>query len=106
MAAFHVIAGVQQSPARTEIRKIDFAALRGALVAGWQDFLSMPSHIVLIGLIYPIAGLCLAMWSSGANLLPLLYPLMSGFALIGPFAAIGRMAFPMLWRPAMLGIAS
>jgi uncharacterized membrane protein len=29
------------------------------------------------------------MWSSGANLLPLIYPLMSGFALIGPIAAIG-----------------
>jgi uncharacterized membrane protein len=29
------------------------------------------------------------MWASNENLLPLLYPLMSGFALIGPVAAVG-----------------
>ena len=31
----------------------------------------------------------LATWSSGVNMLPLLYPLASGFALLGPVAAIG-----------------
>lgn len=38
---------------------------------------------------YPIAGIALTLWSSGANLLPLLFPLMSGFALVGPLAAMG-----------------
>src|SRR6202040_3815146 len=37
-----------------------------------------------LALIYPIVGLCLAGYT-----LPLLFPLMSGFALIGPIAAIG-----------------
>ena len=48
-----------------------------------------PSHIVFLCLIYPIVGVVLAAWTSGNNALPLLFPLVSGFALIGPFAAIG-----------------
>jgi uncharacterized membrane protein len=39
---------------------------------------------LVIGLIYPIVGLCLAGYA-----LPLLFPLMAGFALVGPFAGIG-----------------
>ncbi len=38
---------------------------------------------------YPIAGIFLALATSDANLLPMIFPLMSGFALIGPIAAIG-----------------
>jgi len=38
---------------------------------------------------YPIAGVFLTLWSSGANLLPMVFPLMAGFVLIGPIAAIG-----------------
>jgi len=33
--------------------------------------------------------LILTQWSSGLNAIQLIYPLMSGFALVGPFAAIG-----------------
>ena len=48
-----------------------------------------PSHIVFVCLIYPLVGVVLPAWTSGANALALLFPLVSGFALIGPFAAIG-----------------
>jgi uncharacterized membrane protein len=44
---------------------------------------------VFLCLIYPIVGLILTQWTSGSNAIQLVYPLMSGFALIGPFAAIG-----------------
>jgi uncharacterized membrane protein len=87
--AFHVIAGIQDAPVHTEIRTIGFHDLRAALVAGWNDFLTLRSDLLMIGLIYPVVGLALAIWSSGANVLPLLYPLMSGFALIGPLGAVG-----------------
>jgi uncharacterized membrane protein len=63
--------------------------VRDALREGFDDFLNNPSHLVFLGFIYPTVGLFLAFWTSNLNLLPLLYPLISGFALIGPFAAIG-----------------
>ena len=89
MAQFHVIAGVDETPAHPEIRTIGIADIKTALAAGLDDFRARPSHLLFLGLIYPVIGVVLAVWASGANLLPLLFPLMSGFALIGPFAAIG-----------------
>ena len=89
MAYFHVIAGVEQAPARPVVRKIGLKDIRVALSRGLDDFRSMPSHVVFICLLYPIAGVCLAAFTSDRNELYLLYPLVSGFALIGPFAAIG-----------------
>ena len=89
MSQFHVLAGADTVPAHPGIRKIGISDLKAALREGLADFLARPSHILFLGLIYPVIGLFLAFWTSGANLLPLLFPLMSGFALIGPFAAIG-----------------
>ncbi|CUX61530.1 DUF2189 domain-containing protein [Agrobacterium genomosp. 3] len=89
MTAFHVMAGARGEFARPEVRKIGIADIVDALRLGLADFKEKPSHYVFLCLMYPIAGVFLVMWSSGANLLPLIYPLMSGFALIGPLAAIG-----------------
>jgi uncharacterized membrane protein len=89
MANFHVIAGANETPAHPVVRKIGLADLREALSRGLDDFMAMPSHLVFLGLIYPIAGVCLAALTFSNNALPLLYPLATGFALVGPFAAIG-----------------
>ncbi len=89
MANFHILAGADDRLAYPIIRKIGVADLFSALRQGWSDFLEKPSHYVFLCLIYPVVGVLLAMWTSGNNALPLLYPLMSGFALVGPFAAIG-----------------
>lgn len=89
MTAFHVMAGAHERPARPEVRKIGVEDVKEALRLGWNDFMEKPSHYVFLCLIYPVAGLFLAVWSTGANLMPLLFPLMSGFALLGPIAAIG-----------------
>jgi uncharacterized membrane protein len=89
MTNFHVVAGPKGVVERPAIRRINVDDLGVALRQGLNDFLSQPSHLVFIGLIYPVVGLLLAFWASNADLLPLLYPLMSGFALIGPLAAIG-----------------
>ena len=49
----------------------------------------MPSHAVFLCLIYPVVGFALARLALGYNVLPLLFPLAAGFALVGPFAALG-----------------
>ena len=89
MAEFHVLAGTGDRITHPAVRKIHVGDLTAALREGFDDFMDKPSHYVFLGLIYPIVGVVLALWTSGYNALPLLYPLMSGFALIGPFAAIG-----------------
>ena len=89
MASFHVIAGASETLEHTKIRKIGISDLFDALKRGVDDFMVKPSHIVFLCLIYPLVGVVLAAWTSGNNALPLLFPLVSGFALIGPFAAIG-----------------
>jgi uncharacterized membrane protein len=71
------------------VRKIQFADLWEALKGGARDFWAMPTHLVFLGLIYPIVGLVLARLVFGYDVLPLLFPLAAGFALIGPFAALG-----------------
>jgi uncharacterized membrane protein len=89
MANFHIVAGAGEAPAHPVVRKITPADLKEALAKGFDDFWAMPSHLVFLGLIYPVVGVCLAALTFSNNALPLLYPLASGFALIGPFAGIG-----------------
>lgn len=72
-----------------EVRTITVADLRRALELGIDDFRAMPTHAIFLVLIYPIAGLLMAAATFGYDFVPLLYPLASGFALLGPFAAIG-----------------
>jgi uncharacterized membrane protein len=89
MAGFHVIAGASDTLEHISVRKIGISDLIDALKKGVDDFMVKPSHIVFLCLIYPVVGVVLAAWTSGSNALPLLFPLVSGFALIGPFAALG-----------------
>lgn len=89
MAGFHVMANAQGVHVQPAVRRITTADLMDALRLGFEDFWAKPSHYVFLCLIYPIVGLILTQWSSGSNAIQLVYPLMSGFALIGPFAAIG-----------------
>jgi uncharacterized membrane protein len=70
------------------VRKIAIADVSDALAKGFHDFKAMPSHLVFLGLIYPIVGLVLARIADDSRLMPLIFPLAAGFALIGPFAAI------------------
>ncbi|MBX4953270.1 DUF2189 domain-containing protein [Rhizobium binae] len=89
MAAFHVMTGASDSVARPVVNRIGIADVFDALKRGFDDFKEKPSHYVFLCLMYPIAGVFLTLWTSGANLLPMVFPLMSGFVLIGPIAAIG-----------------
>ncbi len=89
MANFHVIAGPDETLAHPAVHDIGMDDLKEALRKGIDDFKEMPTHLAFLGLIYPIFGICLAAFTFTENGLPLLFPLVSGFALLGPLAAIG-----------------
>jgi uncharacterized membrane protein len=71
------------------VRRIGLSDLWDALKKGAADFWAMPTHLVFLGAIYPLVGLVIARLIFGYDVLPLLFPLTAGFALIGPFAALG-----------------
>ena len=71
------------------IRTIGLSELHRALQRGWEDFKAVPSHAIILCIIYPVLGLMLARAVHGYSVLPLLFPLAAGFALLGPFAALG-----------------
>jgi uncharacterized membrane protein len=71
------------------IRRVGLADLSDALRLGWEDFKAVPSHAIILCVIYPVLGLVLFRMVLGYSVLPLLFPLAAGFALIGPFAALG-----------------
>ena len=79
--------GVLGAPVK--VREIGIDDLKFALRQGLSDFQAMPSHVVFVSFIYPVLGIVLASFAFGNDVLPLLFPLASGFALIGPFAALG-----------------
>src|SRR5229473_3176820 len=79
----------QDSAAGPVIRTIRLSDLHDALRLGWEDFKAVPSHAIILCVIYPILGLVLARTVLGYFVLPLLFPLAAGFALLGPFAALG-----------------
>ena len=89
MAHSHILLGAGSIPAQPSIRRIGFADLKDALLKGVDDFIAMPTHAMFLCAIYPIIGLVLARLAFGYSVLPLLYPLASGFALVGPLAALG-----------------
>jgi uncharacterized membrane protein len=82
-------AGLQTAIEAPRVRKISARDLADALRKGADDFLAMPSHVIFVSLIYPVVGLLFWRAATGYEFLSLLYPLIAGFALIGPFAAIG-----------------
>jgi uncharacterized membrane protein len=79
----------QAAERRPSVRRIGLAALRNALARGFDDFTAYRTDVVVLCVVYPIVGILVARLAFGYEMLPLLFPLASGFALVGPFAAIG-----------------
>jgi uncharacterized membrane protein len=77
------------APGEVTVRRIGLADLRWALSRGMEDFAASRTDVIFICVIYPLLGLLLARLASGYDMLPLIFPLASGFALVGPLAAVG-----------------
>lgn len=70
------------------INELSISDIHLSIRAGFEDFLAMRTDVMFIVLIYPIIGILLTWTVVNTAMLPLLFPLMSGFALLGPVAAI------------------
>jgi uncharacterized membrane protein len=71
------------------VRKISIDDLRQSLNLGLKDFAAARTDVAFLCLIYPVIGVFLAVLTARGGLIPLLFPVASGFTLVGPFAALG-----------------
>jgi uncharacterized membrane protein len=71
------------------VRKISAADLKDVLIRGAADFGAHRTDVLFLCALYPVIGLVLIALVAEYKLLPLLFPLASGFALIGPFIGVG-----------------
>lgn len=97
----HTIVGVESAnrgllPAEADtqvplpaVRRIKVADLSDVLARGFSDFGANRTDVIFLCVLYPVIGLVLASLAAGHAMLPLLFPLASGFALVGPFAGVG-----------------
>jgi uncharacterized membrane protein len=71
------------------IRHLAVRDLRDVLRAGLADFGACRTDVAFLCVFYPIVGVLLVWMAFDRNLMPLLFPIMAGFALLGPVAAVG-----------------
>lgn len=71
------------------VRRIGVADLGHALRQGLADFQVARSDVAFLCCLYPVAGLVLARIAMGQNALALVFPLIAGFALVGPIFGVG-----------------
>ncbi|HLH11272.1 MAG TPA: DUF2189 domain-containing protein [Methylovirgula sp.] len=89
-SAGHVLRHPQVDTGATpEVGRISVLDLKDVLMRGLRDFGAYRTDVFFICFIYPLSGLILANVTLRFGLFPLVFPLVSGFALIGPFAAAG-----------------
>ena len=70
------------------VRTITIDDLKEALRRGLGD-LDARSTRMFVYLIYPVLGVLLIWMAMRRDVIPLIFPLVSGFALVGPFFAVG-----------------
>jgi uncharacterized membrane protein len=74
---------------RPETRILALQDLREALRKGWDDLAAMRSDVMFACMLYPLMGAVLLGLATQGNLAHLMFPVLSGFALVGPVAALG-----------------
>ncbi|OED50385.1 DUF2189 domain-containing protein [Leisingera sp. S232] len=75
--------------AMPEARRLSMDDIIHSLAAGLEDFAACRSDAMFLVLFYPVIGIALIVMSLSMNLLPLIVPMIMGFAILGPVAAVG-----------------
>src|SRR6516165_1480735 len=76
-------------PADPIVRAITLSDVNEAWVQGIHDFWNAPIYGMFFGGLYAAGGMTVVVCVTALGLRYLAYPLTAGFALIGPFAAVG-----------------
>ena len=71
------------------VRQIGLADLMDAIAKGFSDFNAMPTHFFYLAIIYPVVTFGFVGFYGQLDLLPFIFPLLAGYTLLGPLAAIG-----------------
>jgi uncharacterized membrane protein len=71
------------------VRRITAADIAEALIQGLRDFQAYPVYGLLLGGLYAAGGTVIVLCVTAFGMVYFAYPLAAGFALIGPFVAIG-----------------
>ena len=70
------------------VRRIEVANLKEVLGKGFDDFMAYRTDIIFLLLVYPIAVVMLGAAVVRHELIPLLFPIVSGSAIMGPFVGV------------------
>jgi len=71
------------------VRAVSAADIAEALVQGLRDFQAAPRYGLVFGALYALGGILVVASVTAFGMVYLAYPLAAGFALIGPFVAVG-----------------
>ncbi len=71
------------------VRAANVADITESLVSGLRDFQAAPLYGLAFGAIYTAGGMAIFLCAFALGMSYLAYPLAAGFALIGPFIAVG-----------------
>lgn len=71
------------------VRRITAADIAEALSLGLRDFQALPLYGLAFGALYAIGGIVILLCLTAFGMVYLVYPLAAGFAMIGPFVAVG-----------------
>ena len=88
MSQYRLVTTECPSEIQFSVNKISTTDIWWSLLLGWKDFLQQPSHYFFAITLYPFMGFVLYFWASDQNTIQLLFPMLTGFALLGPFVAL------------------
>ena len=78
------------------INKITFQDVKDALREGYQDYTENRTDVLFLCLIYPLLMYVAVRMAFGYGVIPLIYPVFTGAALLGPIVAVGL--YHVSWR--------
>lgn len=78
-----------RASAAPTVRRISAADVGDALARGFRDFGACRTDVMMLCLLYPLAGLAISRMAFDYGMLALVFPLIAGFALIAPLFGLG-----------------